>query len=161
MWLKCECGFRFRHVLYWSVLIKLPQTFGIISATFLMDSLSLLRDLCSSSPSDIPCKIKYIKTPLSGICISIADEPWHSHFHVINYLENAARLNNFLWLEGFPKCFKLEDGGSYLEGGGGDRGVRASRFPYLVLPLPLPSSPASRTFILRPLPLHPRRPGGW
>ena len=40
---------------------KFLQTFGIISATFLMNSLSLLRDLCSSSPLYIPCKMKYIK----------------------------------------------------------------------------------------------------
>ena len=34
---------------------------------------------------------------------------------MLNYLENAASLNNLLLLEGFPKRLKLEDGGSYLD----------------------------------------------
>ena len=40
---------------------------------------------------------------------------WHVHFHVLNNLKNAASLNNLLLLEGFPKCLKVEDGGSYLD----------------------------------------------
>ena len=38
---------------------------------------------------------------------------WYVHFHIS--LKNAAILNNFPLLEGFPKRLKVEDGGSYLD----------------------------------------------